>query len=65
MTFLLHFFVPPKVPTRTSVIIKYTPKFFSASYVLFMTGLATEKITPFLEAQFKLCGLMGYYALPR
>ena len=58
---LFNFFVPQKVPMRTSVIIKSTPKFFIASSVLFMAGFTSKKVNYILRSAIQILRSNGIY----
>ena len=62
---LFYFFVLQKVPMRTSVIIKSTPKFSSASCVLFMTGFISKKVNYVLRMAIQILWSDGIYVLRR
>ena len=62
---LLNFFVPQKVPMRTSVITESIPKFFSASYVLFMVSFTSKKVIYILRTAIQILWSNGIYALHR
>ena len=62
---LFNFSVPQKVPMRTSGIIKSTPKFFSASCILFMAGFTSKKVKYILRSAIQIFWSDGIYALCR
>ena len=60
---LFNFFIPQKVPMRTSIIIKSTSKFFSASCVLLMAGFTSKKVNYILRGTIQILRSNGIYAL--
>ena len=62
---LFNLFVPQKVLIRTSVIVKSTPKFFSASCVLFMAGFTSKKVNYILRSTIQMLWPNRIYALCR
>ena len=60
---LFDFVIPQKVPMRTSVIIKSTSKFFSASCVLLMAGFTSKKVNYILRGAIQILRSNGIYAL--
>ena len=54
-----------KVPMRTSVVTKSTPKLFSASCVPFMASFTSEKISYIFRSTIKILWSDGIFALRR
>ena len=62
---LCNFFIPQKVPMRTSIIIRFTSKFFSASCALLMAGFTSKKVNYILRDTIQILRSNGRYALRR